>query len=91
MLQLEHLIGDTLTIAIRSSERGDYDVVLHGVEQGGGIWVESDELSHLLGYQKQAKSVKRLAKKPVFFVPFSEIHFLVASSVELDETSLAGE
>lgn len=88
MLRLEDLIGKNVALALANSEKGIYRVTLHGVENGG-IWIESKEM------EKRINSLRRRPKnqplkpkqKPIFFVPYAQIVFLVASSIELDESS----
>jgi hypothetical protein len=94
MLRLEDLIGKNVTLEILNSEHGAYEVTLHGVEVGG-LWVENPQLEALLGHIGRQPGWYRYTqtrpeKKPVFFIPYAQIAFLVASSTELDEGSLSG-
>ncbi len=92
MQRLEDLIGKKIIVAIQNSKEAAYTVTLHGVE-AGGIWIENKAYERLLGYgsTRPKKTQNALAVKPVFFVPFSQIVFLVSFSTELDEESLRGQ
>ena len=87
MLRLDDLIGKKIMVCPvnkfrEKDEPGHvYTVTLHGVEMGG-IWIESRELS------KVAKGLAPLHQTPVFFLPFAQVVFLLASSLDLDEKSL---
>jgi hypothetical protein len=86
MLRLDDLIGKKVMVCpinkfCDSDETGTvYTVTLHGVE-AGGVWLESPELS------KIAEGLAPHHETPVFFLPFSQIGFLLASSLALDEES----
>ena len=85
MQNLSSLIGGKVSITLLRSEASSYTVILHGVEHGG-IWIESREIEKIMGHKrKMPQSAAAPEKKPVFFIPFSSLFFLVASSVELDE------
>ena len=88
MVRLEDLIGKKLTLALKDSEKPIYTVRLHGVEVGG-IWVESREMeSRLRPVREDTKRNRsKLVQKPVFFIPYGQIVFLIACSTELDESS----
>ena len=66
-----------------------YNVTLHGVEMGG-IWIECKEYEEFLGYKKWRKTKNQIHAKPVFFIPYSQIQFLISYSTELDEDTLQG-
>ncbi|MGH9605396.1 MAG: hypothetical protein ACRD3N_06810 [Terracidiphilus sp.] len=82
MVRLEDLVGKEVTLALIDSEEAGYDVVLHGVENGG-IWSESNELEQRIGHRRGKSVGLKPAKKAVFFYPYSQIFFLVAYSTEL--------
>jgi hypothetical protein len=84
MLRLEDLIGQKVIIALLGSKNpAGYDVILHGVENGG-LWVESPELAQgsevLLPPQKKGQPTQKV----VFFFPYARIQFLVASGTDLE-------
>jgi hypothetical protein len=87
MLRLDDLIGKKILIApttafaAKDKPGTSYTVTLHGVETGG-VWIESPLLERI------ARSLAPRQKKPVFFVPYAQIDFLIAFSLELDEKSL---
>jgi hypothetical protein len=86
MLRLKDLIGKTVIVTLRDSEKdGGYDAVLHGVETGG-LWLEIEEFENLHTPKQLPNS--RPPEKPVTFVPYAQILFLIASSTVLDEKSL---
>lgn len=89
MVRLVDLIGKRVCISIHGSERPTYGVTLHGVESGG-IWIESKELAQILGPVK-ASSRERIEpkQKPVFFIPYSQLVFLISASTDLDEKSFS--
>lgn len=89
MQRIDDLIGKKILIAINNSKEAAYDVILHGVENGG-LWIESETHERILGYSRKkiAKNRNRPISKPVFFIPFSQIVFLVSFSTELDEETL---
>jgi hypothetical protein len=89
MQSLNSLIGKEVSITLLRSEESSYTVTLHGVEQGG-IWIESREIEKLMGHDAKKRSKGAPTEKPVFFIPFSSLFFLIASSVELDERTLQG-
>jgi hypothetical protein len=91
MLRLEDLIGKKITLALINSEKGVYTIKLHGSEIGG-IWVESQDMENRLSRMPDylASPSTQPAQKPVFFIPYAQIAFLIASSVKLDETSFEG-
>jgi hypothetical protein len=82
MVRLEDLIGKKVLLALEKSKEAGYDVILHGVENGG-IWVESKELEKLFGHRKRNTTRLNPAKKPVFFYPYSQIFLLISYSTEL--------
>jgi hypothetical protein len=85
-MRLEELIGQKLTIAIISSEHS-YVAKLLGVEQGG-LWVESKRLNAILGHQPKATKRPKTPKpptRPVFFIPYSQIGFVLYESTDLGE------
>lgn len=86
MQSLHELIGKQVTLGIVNSQRAYYEVTLHNVEQGG-IWVESAELDELVGplRSENVSDGPMPLERPVFFIPYASVHFLVASSVALDE------
>jgi hypothetical protein len=79
MLRLDDLIGKPITMVLVGSAT-TYDVVLHGVENGG-LWIESEHFEKLL-----PSSLKQLdiPHHLVLFFPFAQIHFLVAASIHLE-------
>jgi hypothetical protein len=90
MLRLEDLIGKTVALTLVQSEKaGGYDALLHGVESGG-LWVEIAEMERILGYipRKPKTLQSRPQQKPVFFIPYAQIAFLIAPSTELGESDL---
>ena len=91
MQRLDDLIGKKVLLAIQNSTEAAYSVTLHGTE-AGGLWIESETHERLLGYQpkKPSKGQRQPAAKPVFFIPFSQVVFLVSFSTELDEGTLRG-
>jgi hypothetical protein len=87
MLRLKDLIGKTVIVTLLNSEKeGGYDAVLHGVETGG-LWLEIEEFENYHTPNKKRPS-SRPHEKPVTFVPYTQIFFLIASSTVLDEKSL---
>jgi hypothetical protein len=50
-------------------------VTLRGVEYGG-IWIESQEMTNELLNRLGAQSAPRT---PVFFLPFAQIHYMMAA------------
>ena len=86
MVRLDDLIGKQITLAMRDSEKGIYKVTLHGTESGG-IWIESPELAKRVGkiWKSPKTPFPQPTRKPVFFIPYSQLAFLIAPSVELDE------
>lgn len=82
MVRLEDLIGKRVLLALEKSKTAGYDVILHGVENGG-IWVESKELEKLFDHRKRKSTALSPAKKPVFFYPYSQIFLLVSYSTDL--------
>ena len=90
MISLNDLIGKPVDITITSSSESFYTVTLHGVEQGG-LWIEGEALNELLGYEPNRKlPANKISKKPVLFLPYAQIGFLLSSSIDLDEPSLRG-
>jgi len=89
MQRLDDLIGKKVSIAILNSKEPAYAVTLHGVE-AGGIWIECKEYEELLGYKKPRKPKNLIYAKPVFFIPYAQIQFLISYSTELDEDTLRG-
>ena len=89
MQRLDDLIGKKVLVAILNSKTPANDVTLHGVE-AGGIWIECREYEELLGYKNPRKPKNRLHAKPVFFIPFAQIQFLISYSTELDDDTLQG-
>ena len=87
MVRLEDLIGKKVLfvpkVPFREGEKSgtSYTVTLHGVEMGG-VWIQSKALTRLVG------DLAPKQKSPVFFVPYGEIQFLIAYSLNLDEQSL---
>ena len=89
MRRLDDLIGKRVTVALAESEAAPYRLTLHGVE-GGGVWLEGKELERLLGYRpkRTGKISDKPEGRPVFFIPYTKISFLLSSSIGLDEPSL---
>ena len=85
MLRLDDLIGKKIELAIVDSEKPIYSVTLHGVENGG-LWVESFEIENLAFVVSAASRAQR-QRKPVFFLPYARIQYVIAYSTELDERS----
>jgi hypothetical protein len=85
MLRLDDLVGKTVIVEIRDSEKqGGYDAVLHGVE-AGGLWLEIEEFKN--PYERKGSTTSRPREKSVTFIPYAQIIFLIASSTDLDEKS----
>lgn len=91
MQRLEDLIGKRVLVAMANTKAAGHSVILHGTEVGG-IWIECEEYERLLGYKtkKSTRPKKLPTAKPVFFIPFAQIVFLVSFSTELDEETLRG-
>jgi hypothetical protein len=92
VFNLDGLLGKTITLSLMHSEEAGYDVTLRGVETGG-IWVQGPSLDKLIGYErpKKSKVSKVPPKRPIIFIPYAQIAFVLTSSTELDEKSLRGE
>jgi len=88
VVRLDDLVGKKVMLTLIDSEEPIYEVTLHGVETGG-IWVENKQMQTLLQGEKKRPNGRRAqpSQKPVFFIPYAQIAFLVASSTELDEKS----
>ena len=90
MKMLIDLVGKSLIVAIENSERSHYEIVLRGAEHGG-IWAESPDLELMFGHEPTRK--KRITTvpptKPLFFIPFARMIWLIAASVDLDESSFS--
>ena len=86
MLRLDDLIGNKVEISIVGAEKPIYAVILHAVENGG-IWIESADFEKLASVVSTV-SRNRPQQKPIFFVPFARIQFLISYSTDLDEKSL---
>ncbi len=82
MLKLNDLIGTPVGVALRDSEKGWYEVVLHGVETGG-LWIEGGDIDKLLAFLRTKPRKGQPPTKPVVFVPYSQIMFLIADSTVL--------
>lgn len=82
MQSLDSLIGRKVLVAIKDSEEAYYELQLHAVEQGG-VWLQGDTLSSLVGPIWRPSD--RPPEIPVVFVPYDQLFFLVASSVDLHE------
>ena len=85
MTKLEDFIGKKISIAIRDSERGWFDVKLDGVE-AGGIWIHGKQLDDLLGH-KPKRSTKPTLKpptRPLLFLPFWRVEVVSVETVDLD-------
>jgi len=82
MVRLDDLIGQRVLMSLVNSEVAAYDVILHGVENGG-IWIESKELETLLGHRKGKPMRMKPSKKPVFFYPYHQIALLISYSTDL--------
>ncbi len=90
MVNLNDLIGKSVDITITTSSKAFYTVTLHGVEQGG-LWIEGGVIHELLGYEPNRKlPASKIAKRPVLFLPYAQIGFLLSSSIDLDEPALQG-
>ena len=59
-----------------------YDVTLHGVETGG-LWIECRELDEIAAFLVPKKKAGIPLQKPVFFLPYSQILFLISSSTQI--------
>ena len=84
MSRLQDLVGHSIMAHVPIFEpRGPQLFKLHEVE-AGGLWLESQETTNLLlqklGYASSSKT-------PIFFLPFHQIAFVMASvpGVSLDE------
>lgn len=82
MLRLDDLIGKTVLLALQNSERGSYEVVLHGVE-AGGLWIEGGEIGELIAFLAPKPRKGQPRQKPVVFFPYAQIAFLQALSTEI--------
>lgn len=83
MLNLNELIGKPVGLALRDSEKeGSYDVVLHGVE-AGGLWIEGGEIDEMFAFLRTKPRKGQPPQKPVVFVPYAQIMFLIANSIVL--------
>lgn len=82
MVRLDDLVGKRVLLALVNSEVPSYDIILHGVENGG-IWVEGKALESLLGHVAGKPRGRKPSTKPVFFYPYSQIALLIAYSTEL--------
>jgi hypothetical protein len=91
VVRLDDLIGKQIILAMRDSEKGVYKAVLHGTENGG-IWIESPEMTKRVGkiWKHPRRSLPQPTRKPVFFIPYSQLAFLIAPSVELDGRAIHG-
>jgi hypothetical protein len=94
MVRFEDLIGQRLLMfpkkAFRPQETGPtlYPVTLRGVEPGG-IWIENEAVTEMVAAAlRPVRDISDMQTKPVCFFPFSEIQFLTAFSLPLDEASL---
>jgi len=83
MLRLDDLIGKKLLVTLLDSNEPSYTVTLHGVESGG-LWLEGSQLEKLADFLVPKPKVGQPQKKPVFFVPYARIEFLIALSTNLD-------
>jgi hypothetical protein len=85
-MRFDEIIGKKITISLASSDQ-PYVVKLRSAETGG-IWVESQKLAAMLGYQPSAVQRPKTTKPPklpVLFIPYSQIVFAVYLSTELAE------
>ena len=82
MQSLDSLIGRKVIVAIKGSEEAYYELKLHAVEQGG-VWLQGDAINSLVG--SIHRSLGDPPEIPVVFVPYAQLLFLVASSVDLRE------
>jgi hypothetical protein len=80
MQKLDSLIGKNILVSVQNSEKAAYEVTLQGTEPGG-IWIRSIDLEKLVGFKKTKSS-----DTPVFFMPFSQIFFLVLASADVKKT-----
>ena len=88
MLRLEDLIGKIVVLSVQNSDKaGGFDAKIHGVETGG-LWVEIGEMEKAIGYVPRKNTRFLPQRKPVFFIPYAQIAFLIADSTELDESGL---
>lgn len=81
MVRLDDLMGKSLTLAI-AGEKRCYAVTLHGVETGG-IWIESADFEKFAPILRKKGKAGEPSRRPVFFLPFAQIHFLISESVVL--------
>jgi hypothetical protein len=80
----DHIGEEILILIPRIDPKVHQRMKLVGVEQGGGLWLEIQQLTnHVLESIKAASA----PKTPVFFVPFHEIAvaILAASQPSLNE------
>jgi hypothetical protein len=94
MPTLEDSVGHWIFISpkfpFRKGERQGviYPVLLRGVETSG-IWIEHEALEkHLLSALKEVREFSNVVEKPIFFLPFSELFYVVGFSLPLDEEAL---
>jgi len=79
MKQLDELVGQELYGWIPVIHKTNLQPIrLHGVESGG-VWLESDLLTQTF----LTDSEKPALQKPLFFVPFQQIGYLVQPSGEI--------
>lgn len=87
MLQLSKMVGEVVFGMVpRINTTVLQELKLHSVESGG-VWVENQ---HLTDIMLRAVGYSGSSRTPVFFLPYSEIAFLVTSveGQSLSETSL---
>ena len=90
MTRLEEYIGREILIKpvhpFRPTDRGElYRVSLHGIETGG-IWIESDILTHsaLEGLHLMRDLDPAKVEIPIYFLPYTQILYLVTFNTFLD-------
>lgn len=89
MVRLDDLIGNEVVLSLKEKLRSKdaeatYHVILHGVETGG-LWIECRDLDEIAAALVPNKRAGLPSQRPVFFVPYSQIVFLVSLSTRLDE------
>lgn len=95
MARLDEMIGEKILVcslvAFESSHATPrlYEVILHGVETGG-IWIESEILNQAADRVAIEQFGRPISPRgvPIYFLPYSQIHYLTAWTTRLEQGKL---